>query len=183
MQPIGYSDRRLMPRPARLRGALTRLTCAAALALACGSVSLTNAGAEDRDDFDSVEVGASNGGVANATSGGNVIIGEIITGENSGNSINTGDIVGNAEINGGTIDYPTDVNVSQDIGPLIASADGGEGGEAEGPGSEPPQYNVNIDNVDKDKNINRNTATGTGEGGQGGTGGSGGTINIPATTP
>ena len=180
MQPIGYSDRIFTPRPARLSGAVARLACAAAIALACGSAINSTANAEDRE-FDSVETSASNGGTANATSGGNVIIGEIITGENTGNSINTGDIVGNAEINGGTIDYPTDVDVSQDIGPLIASADGGEGGEAEGPGSKPPQYNVNIDNIDKDKNINRNNATGVGEGGQGGTGGSGGTINIPAT--
>jgi hypothetical protein len=180
MQPVGYSDRIFTPRPARLRGALLRLACAAALSLTCGSVVFANAGADDRE-FDSVEVGASNGGTANATSGGNVNIGEIVTGENQGNSINTGDIVGNAEINGGTIDYPTDVDVSQDIGPLIASADGGDEGKAEGPATKPPEYNVNIDNIDKDKNINRNDATGVGEGGQGGTGGSGGTINIPAT--
>jgi hypothetical protein len=165
-----------------IRGALIRFGFAAALALACGSTLVVGAGAETRDNGP-INTGASNGGIASASSGGNVSIGQIITGENTGNSIVTGDITGNAELNGGTIDYPTDVNVSQDIGPPIATADGGDYGSASAPSPKPPEYHIDIDNTDKNRNDNRSDATGIGEGGEGGQGGAGGTVVIDEPEP
>jgi hypothetical protein len=177
MQPIGFSDREITPRaPSRL-GAMARFACAAALALACVGVCISGASAE-REEFGDIWSGASNGGTATVNSGGTVMIGQIITGENTGNSINTGNITGNAELHGGEIDYPTDVNVSQDTGPLIATADGGDGGSSNGPEMQPPDLNIDIDNTDKNKNDNRSNATGVGNGGAGGTGGSGGTVVV-----
>jgi hypothetical protein len=123
-----------------------------------------------------INTGASNGGIASASSGGNVSIGEIVTGENTGNSIVTGDIYGAADIGGGDIDYPTDVNVTLEVGPPIASADGGDGGQATAPSPEGPQYDVNINN--RDRTNNRSDATAVGEGGEGGEGGAGGDVII-----
>jgi hypothetical protein len=72
----------------------------------------------------------SNGGVATTTSGRNIDIGEIITGENTGNSIATGDITRPAEHHGGEINYPTEVIVTLIIEPSVATAGGGDGGTA-----------------------------------------------------
>jgi hypothetical protein len=165
-----------------IRSALIRFGFAAALALACGGGPSGEVGAKTQDTGP-INTGASNGGIASASSGGNVSIGQIITGENTGNSIVTGNITGNAELHGGEIDYPTDVNVSQDIGPLMATADGGDYGEASAPSPKPPEYHIDIDNTDKNRNDNRSDATGIGEGGEGGQGGSGGTVIIDEPEP
>ena len=161
-----------------LPGVRSRLISAAhvgALSLALTLAFVSGANADNDDDAPSI-TGASNGGIASATTGGNISIGTIVTGENTGNSIQTGDISGPANLDGGEIDYPTNVNVSQDLSSPIATADGGDGGVASGPSSEPPEYNVNINN--RDRNNNRSTATGVGEGGEGGTGGTGGSVTV-----
>jgi hypothetical protein len=146
------------------------------LALALAFVSGANA---DTDDDTPNITGASNGGVASATTGGNISIGTIVTGENTGNSISTGNISGPADLNGGEIDYPTNVNVSQDLSSPIATADGGDGGVASPPfdGSD-----VTVDINNRDRNNNRSSATGIGEGGAGGSGGTGGDVTV-TTTP
>lgn len=154
----------------RMLRASARLAVVGIAVLAFGSASLAQVSADEPDG--PMNTGASNGGIATASSGGEITIGQIITGENSGNSIVTGNITGAAELHGGEIDYPTDVNVSQDSTGPIALANGGEGGTATGPESEPPVYNVDI------KNNNRSNAKGIGEGGAGGTGGSGGDVVV-----
>ena len=106
-----------------------RIGVAVALTLAGLSALNPAIGAESATP-EMQQAGASNGGVASATTGGNIDIGQIITGENTGNSIATGDISGPAAINGGEIDYPTDVTISQILGPPIATADGGDDGTA-----------------------------------------------------
>ncbi|MFN8590274.1 MAG: hypothetical protein U0031_02350 [Thermomicrobiales bacterium] len=177
MQPIGKIWRANVWQLALREDAVRRFGRAAAVAL-IGAGLLTGAAAAETTG--PVNTGASNGGIATATSGGNVNIGEIVTGENTGNSIQTGDISGPAEINGGEIDYPTDVNVTLDVGPPIATADGGDGGQATPASPEPPDLNVRINN--SDKNNNKSNATGIGEGGEGGAGGDGGSAVI-GTTP
>lgn len=162
-------------------GVRAKLACAAqagVLTLALTLALTTGARAEDNDDTPNI-TGASNGGVASATTGGNISIGTIVTGENTGNSIQTGNISGPAELNGGEIDYPTNVNVSQDLSSPIATADGGDGGVASPPfdGSD-----VTVDINNRDRNNNRSSAVGTGEGGAGGAGGTGGDVTV-TTTP
>ncbi len=152
------------------------------LGLVLGAVTLAAPGVSaDSREAGTQNTGASNGGVASATTDGDIDIGEIVTGENTGNSINTGDIAGSAELHGGEIDYPTNVNISQNLEAPIALAGGGDNGVASGPGLEPPELNVNIDN--RDKNNNKSTATGIGEGGSGGAGGTGGDVTINEGAP
>ena len=177
MQPVGFIDRIDAKRSSAFRVVLARFGLAASLALTIASAAISGVAAEQAYDGP-INTGASNGGVASASSGGNVSIGQIITGENTGNSIQTGNITGSADIAGGDIDYPTDVNVTQNTGPVVASSDGGDYGTATGPTPDGPTYNVKIDNTDKNKNDNRSDATGIGEGGEGGQGGEGGDVII-----
>jgi hypothetical protein len=118
-----------------------------------------------------ITTGASNGGIASASSDGEINIGQVITGENTGNSIMTGNISGPAELHGGEIDYPTNVNVTQGAATLIATADGGDYGNAAAPEGDGPEVEIDINNEDKNRNDNRSNATGIGEGGEGGEGG------------
>jgi hypothetical protein len=183
MQPFGFYERATTRRLVLRRRVLVWCGGVAVLTLALVSSAPMAATARAKAATPTtVQTGASNGGTANASSGGNVNIGEIVTGENTGNSISTGNIAGEAQISGGDIDYPTDVNVTLEIGPPIADASGGDGGQAAGPTTEPPQYNVNIDNTDKNRNDNRSEATGIGEGGEGGQGGEGGSVTIGGDT-
>jgi len=129
MQPTGIARNGIAPGTAQLAGAIIRVGTAVALTFAGASALISVAGAETtRPELQ--QVGASNGGVASATTDGDVEIGRIVTGENTGNSIVTGDIGGPAEIDGGEIDYPTDVTVTQILGPPTATADGGDAGTA-----------------------------------------------------
>ena len=134
MQPTGIASNGTAPRAARLRGARVRVGIALVVSLAGASAHIPTLGAEltatDMQASEPQAAEASNGGVASATTGGEVNIGRIITGENTGNSIITGDISGPAEIDGGEIDYPTDVTVSLILGPPVATADGGDDGTA-----------------------------------------------------
>ena len=175
MQPLGRNERAVERHPMVRLDALRRFACACGAALT--AVSLLAAGASaDHLDSGPITTGASNGGIASASSGGNVNIGEIITGENTGNSISTGDIGGVADISGGEINYPTEVNVTLNVGPPIASADGGDGGQAAPPSGDGAQVDVDINN--KDKTNNRSDARAVGEGGEGGEGGDGGDVII-----
>jgi hypothetical protein len=159
-----------------LRGASLRFLTAAATALTvCGAVV---GGASADDPSGPITTGASNGGIASASSGGEIHIGTIVTGENTGNSISTGNIAGSAELHGGEIDYPTNVNVYQNDAPLIATADGGDYGNASPPEGDGPEVDIDINNEDRNRNDNRSDATGIGEGGEGGEGGDGGDVII-----
>ena len=127
MHPTGIARLGTAPRAARLTHGVVRVGVAVVLTLAGLSALIPAIGAESSTP-ELQQAGASNGGVASATTGGNVDIGQIITGENTGNSIATGDISGPAAIDGGEIAYPTDVTISQTLGPPVASADGGDEG-------------------------------------------------------
>ena len=130
------------PRPRATLYLRLRVGVAFSLALAGGfALSAHGAGAEpvatqeqpaanNTSDESAETAEAGNGGTATSTSGGEVNIGQIITGENTGNTIITGNISGPAEISGGEIDYPTDVNVSLNNAPLVADASGGDTNEA-----------------------------------------------------
>ena len=137
----------------RRTSVLRRAGLALMLALTMASALAPGLRAEP-DSGDPQLAGASNGGIATASTGGEVNIGEIVTGENTGNSIVTGNISGSADISGGDIDYPTDVNVVQELGPPVADASGGEGGQA---GTTPGDAttDITIDNTDKNTNDNR----------------------------
>jgi hypothetical protein len=135
-------------------GVVLRAGLALALALTMAS-ALAPALRAEPDSGDPQSAGASNGGIATASTGGEVNIGEIVTGENTGNSIVTGDISGSADISGGDIDYPTDVLVVQELGPPIADASGGDGGQA---GTTPGDGTTDITIDNTDKNSNKNTS-------------------------
>jgi hypothetical protein len=158
------------------RRAAARVLAAAAMASMVSVAAIGGASAEDPSG--PITTGASNGGIASASSGGEIHIGTIVTGENTGNSISTGNIAGSAELHGGEIDYPTNVNVYQNDAPVIASADGGDYGQASAPTGDGPEVAIDIDNADKNRNDNRSNATGIGEGGEGGEGGQGGNVII-----
>lgn len=181
MQPIP-KDRGGVRIERRVRGVAGRFLAATAMAWTVCSAAIAGAGAQESSG--PITTGASNGGIASASSGGEIQIGTIVTGENTGNSISTGDIAGAAELHGGEIDYPTTVNVYQNDAPLIASADGGDYGTASPPEGDGPEVDIDINNEDRNRNDNRSDATGIGEGGEGGEGGDGGDVIInPAAEP
>ena len=103
---------------------------------------------------DSAAANAGNGGTAMSTSGGEVQIGEIVTGENSGNTIITGNISGSADISGGEIAYPTDVDVSLNNAALTTDASGGDGNEASA--TDETESDANKDGETDVKIINEN---------------------------
>jgi hypothetical protein len=129
MQLTGIATNGIAPRAARLTDVVARVGIVAVIALGGWSTFASAVGAETTS-LEPQQVGASNGGVASTTSEGNVEIGEIVTGENTGNSVVTGDVAGSAEFNGGENDYPTEINVTLIVEPSITSADGGDAGEA-----------------------------------------------------
>jgi hypothetical protein len=129
MHLTGIARSGTAPRAARLARGVVGVGVAVAVTLAGTSAFIPAVGA-DSTTPELHQADASNGGVASATTGGEVDIGQIITGENTGNSIITGDISGPAAFDGGEIDYPTDVTISQILGPPIATADGGDEGTA-----------------------------------------------------
>ena len=160
MPPHGYHSRVAVLPEIDIPGVLIRCCCAAILALISVGALYQGVDAASDDTPSESTTGASNGGVATATNGNSVItIGEITTGENTGNSIETGDISGSAEIYGGEIGSPTDVDLLVDSGPQLADASGGDGGQATG--ADPAQVDVNIDNTDKNINDNKSKAIST----------------------
>ena len=123
---------------------------------------------------------SSTGGVATATGSSSVTTGDIITGLNTGHTVDTGGTSnGDLTVTVDAMSSDAALDVVAEVGTQIADASGGDGGEAAtSPGNEPPVYNVNIDNTDKNRNDNRSDATGIGEGGEGGQGGEGGNVII-----
>jgi hypothetical protein len=133
--------------------------------------------AEDDPPLNAV---SSTGGVATAEGSSSVQTGDIVTGLNTGHTVETGGTTnGDINVNVDAMSSAADLAVIAEIGPQIADASGGDGGEAAtSPGDDPPEYNINIDNTDNNRNDNRSDATGIGEGGQGGQGGSGGNVIV-----
>jgi hypothetical protein len=164
VQRIGIANSDSAPRPAPLTNLLVRIGIAMAMALAGAGMLISATGAESTAS-EPQQADASNGGVASAAIDGDVEIGQIVTGENTGNSIVTGDISGPAAIDGGEIDYPTDVTITQILEPPMTTADGGDNGTATV--SDDDTQRVSDDkNTGRDKqditiinrNDNRNTA-------------------------
>jgi hypothetical protein len=136
-----------------------RVVGATMFALALGRLVVGGVGAES-PDAGAQSAEASTGGTASSTADGNVAIDQIITGENTGNSIVTGDIGGPAELNGGEIAYPTEVNVSLTFDPQISDASGGDAGKAAtSRENTPPKDDIDIaiDNTVTNRNENKNT--------------------------
>lgn len=129
MQPTGVANNGSAPHAALLSGLLVRIGIAIAIALA-GTSTLTSATGAESTASEPQQANVGNGGIASASTDGDIEIGQIVTGENTGNSIVTGDISGPAEIDGGQIDYPTDVTITQILGPPMSTADGGDEGTA-----------------------------------------------------
>ena len=126
---------------------------------------------------------ASTGGVATATGEANVTTGDIVTGFNTGHSVETGGATnGDVIVTVAEMGSAADLAVVAEVGSQIADASGGDGGEAASTPPDLPDVDVDIDNTDKNRNDNRSDATGIGEGGEGGEGGDGGDviINPPA---
>ena len=126
---------------------------------------------------------ASTGGVATATGEANVTTGDIVTGFNTGHSVETGGATnGDVIVTVAEMGSAADLAVVAEVGSQIADASGADGGEATSTPPNLPDVDVDIDNSDKNRNDNRSDATGIGEGGEGGEGGDGGdvVINPPA---
>lgn len=150
----------------------TRLIVAGAMAASALAVAVTPSLAEDTTG--SLNAVSSTGGVATAEGSSSVQTGDIITGMNTGHSVDTGGTTdGDLNVTVAEMSSESNLDFVAEVGAQIADASGGDDGEAStSPGSDPPNYNVNI------KNNNKSSATGIGEGGEGGTGGSGGDVTV-----
>jgi hypothetical protein len=132
MRPDSVTDGGSARRVGYPHGAVVRWVVAAAVAAIGGGLFAPGTAAEKAEpSSETLQAEASNGGVASATTGGSVEIGQIVTGENTGNSIATGDIVGPAELHGGETTSPVEITVTQEIGPPTVDASGGDGGTAQ----------------------------------------------------
>jgi hypothetical protein len=137
------------------------------------------AGEEPADSTAPLNAVSSTGGVATATGSSSVTTGDIVTGYNTGHTVETGGTSnGDLTVTVDAMSSAADLEVVAEIGPQIADASGGDNGKSTTTPGAHPEYNVNIDNTDKNKNDNRSNATGIGNGGEGGTGGSGGTVVV-----
>ena len=133
-----------------------------------------------------------NGGTAAADGGsGSVVFGDVMTGQNVGNVINTGDIVNSdAELNGGEVSYPSILYVTVPSGDPHADASGGNDSAA---GETEPdtivvrgdrdRNNVDVRTNDTNNSTNSNTNNNTATGGAGGSGGDSTVIINPTPTP
>ena len=164
---MGYQSRLnsgLAPRNRSWRGELAR--CGLMMALvATGGVAFVEAAGAEANPAEFQIANASNGGVGSATVAGSTItIKQIVTGDNDGNTIITGDIVGSAEFHGGETASPTDIDISLDVGPQTVDASGGDGGEAVASSPEVPARanetgNIIIENTNINRNDNSSEAT------------------------
>lgn len=122
--------RALVGRPSR-RGVLRGMFGSAAGGL-LSLFGLRASSAQDDDDDDiSIDVSAGNGGSASAdASGGEVEIGDIVTGGNSGNTTIIGDTSGSGDVtvtvDGGDVSNSTDLSITANGGTAIADASGGD---------------------------------------------------------
>lgn len=150
-----------------------RLLVAGAMAASALAIAAAPSLADD-SNTDSLNAVSSTGGVATAEGSSSVQTGDIITGMNTGHTVETGGTTdGDLNVSVAEMSSESNLDFVAEVGAQIADASGGDDGEAStSPGSDPPNYNVNI------KNNNKSSATGIGEGGQGGTGGSGGDVTV-----
>lgn len=125
---------------------------------------------------------SSTGGVATAEGSSSVQTGDIITGMNTGHTVETGGTSdGDLIVTVAEMSSESNLEVVAEIGPQIADASGGDEGNAEATPGSHPNFNVDIDN--KDTNNNKSSATGIGEGGAGGAGGTGGDVTVSGANP
>lgn len=158
------------------RGTLIGLTAGLTLLAIASPVS-----AEDGTD-PPLNAVSSTGGVATATGSSSVTTGDIVTGQNIGHTVDTGGTSnGDLTVTVAEMTSESNLEVVAEIGPQIADAAGGDGGEASTSPAAEPEFNVRINNSDRTNN--RSDATAVGEGGEGGEGGSGGDVIIGPTTP
>lgn len=129
------------------------------------------------DDAAPMNAVSSTGGVATAEGSSSVQTGDIVTGMNTGHTVETGGTTnGDILVTVAEMNSESNLDVVAEVGPQIADASGGDDGDAStSPGTD-PAFNVKINN--RDRNNNESTATGTGEGGAGGAGGTGGDVTI-----
>ena len=175
-----------MSRVARVRAQVVGATTVATLVCFAG---LGVATAQDAN------TSASSGGVANNDGRPSVTTGDIITGQNTGHVVSTGNTAnGDVSIVIGDMTSSTEQTIFATTGPQVGDAAGGNGGMA-GPGLGGPPDKVVIHSNPKSSSRSNSTATGgaggaggdggdatggaggsggTGSGGTGGTGGSGG---------
>ncbi len=80
----------------------------------------------DDDVFEPVAA-SGNGGTAEASAnGGAVAVGDVNSGENSGNAIGVGDTVGGVAVDGGAVANSTTLTIEANGGTAIADASGGD---------------------------------------------------------
>jgi hypothetical protein len=126
----------------RINGGTVRNSTNLAIS-ANGGVAVSNANGGDNNVAvggsggpfgDGGAAAAGNGGVAIAdASGGAVTVGDINSGNNSGNTIVVqGATSGNVAIDGGNVSNETTISISADGGTAVANADGGDGNVAVG---------------------------------------------------
>lgn len=163
--------------PVRLIG---RQGAAWALAGTASALSLVLFASPALADDTSLNSSASDGGVATATGASSVTTGDIITGMNTGHSVDTGG-TSNGDLTVTVDEMASESNLDfvAEVGAQIADASGGDGGDASSTPGTDPNFTVRINN--SDKNNNESNATGIGEGGQGGEGGDGGNAVIGDT--
>lgn len=133
------------------------------------------------DDGDlPVNAVSSTGGVATASADTSVQTGDIITGQNTGHSVQTGGTSqGDLIVTVAEMSSESNLEVIAEVGPQIADASGGDDGLAEVTPGDLPDIDIDVDS----KNNNRSSATGIGEGGAGGTGGTGGDVTVSPAAP
>ena len=132
------------------------IACMAASSMAAGAAAGTP------NPLEALSVG--NAGTSTASSTSTLTTGDINGGGNIGNTIYTGDIINStAEITGGTSTNPTYNIISMPAGTQIATADGGNGTQAELDGAGPPiDLALDVQNGSKNSNSTKNSNLATG---------------------
>jgi hypothetical protein len=172
----GRSVRLDRPLPLHRRSALVGLCTGFAL------LSIASPAMAEEDQPPPLNAVSSTGGLATATGSSSVTTGDIITGLNTGHAVETGGTSnGDLTVTVAEMMSESNLEVVAEVGPQIADAAGGDGGDASASPAPEPQFNVNISN--RDRTNNRSDATAVGEGGEGGEGGAGGDVIIGTPAP
>ena len=177
--------RRPATRPIALGRKAARSALGGGAAMVALALLVAPALADDIEASSPSNAVSSTGGVATAEGSSSVTTGDIVTGFNTGHSVDTGGTSnGDLTVTVAEMSSAADLAVIAEVGSQIADASGGDGGEsASTPGPQGPDITVDVDNTDKNRNDNRSNATGIGEGGEGGEGGSGGDVIIGGNEP
>ena len=171
--------RGLSHRSVTARRTTSRAVLVTVAALASALVAPPALAVEDAPPLNAV---SSSGGVATAEGSSTVVTGDIITGLNTGHSVDTGGTSnGDLTVTVAEMLSESNLEVVAEVGSQIADASGGDGGNATTSPAPEPQFDVKIDNTDKTNN--RSNATAIGEGGEGGEGGKGGDVIIGDDPP